>query len=175
MNQRKTVCYGLGELPNWIMEQLAMGTMAVFLPASFAEDGPDITGTFQAEGYRALSCIHSLSTEEIFQMLCQLMSAMEDNEKCYLFSDRYLINMETVFFDPLKCRVKMIYLPNAEGLSGKEQLCRLALDCKKLVSEEGHGYLNSWAEELRKADLSYRSAIHRCELLQQEIYVCDIP
>ena len=175
MNQRKTVCYGAGELPDWIMEQLAMGTMAVFLPVSFVEDGPGITGIFQADGCRALCCMHSLSTEDAFQMLCQLMTAMEDNEKHYLFPDRYLIDMETVFFDPLKNRVKMLFRPNQEGLSGKEQLCRLALACKAIVSEEGHGYLDSWAEELQKADLSYRSAIHRCELLQQEIYVCDIP
>lgn len=175
MNQRKTVCYRAGELPGWIMEQLAMNTMNVFFPASFLVETENIKAVYQLEGYRPMSHIHNLSTEDVFQLLCQLMRAMEDNEKHYLFPDRYLINMETVFFDPLKNRVKMIFLPNEEALSGKEQLCRLAIDCRSLVSEEGRGYLESWAEELETADLSYRSAIHRCELLQQEIYVCDIP
>ena len=108
-------------------------------------------------------------------MLCQLMSAMEDNEKHYLFSERYLINAETVFIDPLKNRIKMIYLPNEEALQGKIQLCQLALFCKSMIDEEGRGYLDSWVEELQKEDHGYRSAIRRCELLMQEIYVCDIP
>ena len=110
-----------------------------------------------------------------YRMLCLLMREMESNEKQYLFADRYLIDAETVYFDPLKNRVKMIFLPNEETVSGKEQLRRLAVFCKSMISEEGHGYLESWTAELEAADLSYRSAIHRCELLQQEIYVCDIP
>lgn len=175
MNQRKTVCYEAGKLPAWIMEQLAMGIMGVFFPVNFMKEDGRMTAVFQTDGYKPLSHIHSLSTEEVFQMFCQLMTEMENNEKHYLFPDRYLIHGETVYYNPLKNRMRMIFLPNEEGVSGREQLCRLALSCKNIISEEGHGYLDSWAEELQKADLSYRSAIHRCELLMQEIYVCDIP
>lgn len=175
MNQRKTVSYAVNKLPLWIMEQLTMGTMGVFFPVSFVKEEACIVGVYQTDGYIPLSHMHKMATEDVFQMLCQLMREMESNEKQYLFADRYLIDAETVYFDPLKNRVKMIFLPNEETVSGKEQLRRLAVFCKSMISEEGHGYLESWTAELEAADLSYRSAIHRCELLQQEIYVCDIP
>ena len=175
MNQRKTVSYVENKLPSWIMEQLVMGTMGVFFPVSFVKDEDRIVGVYQTDGYIPLSHIHKMATEDVFQLLCQLMREMENNEKQYLFADRYLINEETVYFDPLKNRVKMIFLPNEEAVSDKEQLCRLAVFCKSMTSEEGHGYLESWTVELESADLNYRSAVHRCELLQQEIYVCDIP
>ena len=69
----------------------------------------------------------------------------------------------------------MIFVLNEEGVAAKEQLCELAVFCQSMVSEEGQSYLRSWAEELQNTGLSYRSAIHRCDMLQQEIYVCDIP
>lgn len=175
MNQRITVSYTEQQLPSWMMEQLTIHTMNVFFPASFLMEKGGVTAVYQTEGYRPLAHAHHLSTEEVFQMLCQLMSAMEDNEKHYLFSERYLINAETVFIDPLKNRIKMIYLPNEEALQGKIQLCQLALFCKSMIDEEGRGYLDSWVEGLQKEDHGYRSAIRRCELLMQEIYVCDIP
>lgn len=108
-------------------------------------------------------------------MLCQLIFQMENNEQHYLYPERYLINRESVYYDPLKNKIKMIFLPNEEARSGQEQLLQLIADCKRLISEEGEGYLDSWAAELQLGELNYRSAIRRCELLQQEIYVCDIP
>ena len=175
MNQKKEVFYGKKGLPEWIVEQLTMGTMDGFLPASFIETENGLEGIFSADGYRPLSHLHNLSTEELFQMLCQLISQMENNESHYLYPERYLMNLETIYYDPLKNRVKLIFLPNEEELSGQEQLLRLITDCKRMISEEGEGYLDSLAEEMRTDSMNYRSAIRRCELLQQEIYVCDIP
>ncbi len=175
MNQRKTVCYEEGQMPFWLMEQLAMGIMDVFFPVSFMKEEQHLTAAFQIDGYRPLSQIHTMSTEDVFQILYQVMMQMETNEKHYLFPESYEITRDTVYFDPLKNRVKMIYRPSEEGLTGKERLSQLILDCKTMVSEEGRSYLDSLAEALQQGDHSYRSAIHRCELLQQEIYVCDIP
>ena len=175
MNQKKEVFYGEKGLPVWIMEQLAMGTMGGFLPVSFIETEKGVEGVFLADGYRPLSHFHSLSTEEMFQLLCQLISEMENNEKHYLYPERYLMNCETVYYDPLKNLVKLIFIPNEEGLSGQEQLRHLISDCKSMMGEEGACYLDSLVEEMRTGPLNYRSAIRRCELLQQEIYVCDIP
>ena len=175
MNQRKTICYTAGQVPLWMMEQLAMGLMEVFFPVSFVKEEENLTAVYQIDGYRPLSQIHALPTEEVFQLFCQVMSRMEQNEKHYLFPDRYRIAMDTVYYDSLKNRVKMIFIPNEEGHTGKSMLCQLARDCKQLVSEEGQTYLDSLAEELEKHDFGYRSAVHRCEMMQQEIYVCDIP
>ena len=175
MNQRVEISYEEKQLPEWMMEQLSLHTMGVFFPAGFMAEKESTTAIFQVDGYRPLSHIHRLATEDVFQMFYQLILEMENNEKHYLFPENYLINEETIYFNPLANRVKMIFLPNEEMVSGKEQLLHLTCFCKTLISEEGQGYLDGWAEELKTGDLSYRSAIHRCELLQQEIYVCDIP
>ncbi|MBR3785482.1 MAG: hypothetical protein IKJ77_03670 [Firmicutes bacterium] len=175
MNQNKTVFYGKDGIPKWMMEQLAMGIMDVFLPVSFIQDTAGISAVFQTGGCRPLHQMKQMSTEEVFQMFCNLIGQMEANERHYLFPDRYVISTETVFYDPLKSRIKMIFVPNEEGLPGKEQLCLLIRDCMNLASEEGRGYLESLAEEICEKDFSYRGILHRCELLQQEVYVCDIP
>ena len=175
MNQKIEVHYGEQGLPKWIMEQLAMGTMEVFLPVCFLETEDGLTGVFQTEGCRPLFHIHSLPTEDVFQLLCQVIRQMENNEKHYLFPERYVVGPDSVCFDPLKNRVKMIFLPAEDACSGRDRLCKLIRDCKRLVSEEGQGYLESLAAELEKGRLGYKAAIRRCELLMQEIYVCDIP
>jgi len=175
MNQRKTIRYKDGQMPAWIMEQLSMETMKVFFPVSFMKEETCIAAVFQTDGYRPLAHIHNLSTEDMFQMFCQLLAEMENNEKHYLFPDCYCIDENTVYFDSLKNRVKMVFLPCEEALHGKEQLRSLVLVCKDLVSEEGKHFLEDFAKLLEKAELNYRSAIHHCELMQQEIYVCDIP
>lgn len=175
MNQRKMICYTEGQLPRWIMEQLTMGLIEVFFPVSFVKEEESLTAVYQIDGYRPLSHLLSLPTEEVFQLLCQVISWMEQNEKHYLFPERYRIAMDTVYYDSLKNRIKMIFIPNEEGNTGTSMLCQLVRDCRKLVSEEGKSYLDSLAEELEKHDFGYRGAIHRCEMMQQEIYVCDIP
>jgi len=175
MNQRKLICYEEKGLPLWIRDQLAMGTMGVFFPVSFIMEETNLTAVFQTDGYRPLSQIQKISTEDVFRIFCHIVMAMENNEKHYLLPEQYVINRDTVYFDLLSGRVKMIFLLNRDATPGVEQLCYLAQACNTMVHEEGEPYLESLIDELQKGGASYRSIIHRCELLQQEIYVCDIP
>ena len=139
------------------------------------EEEKGVTAIFQTEGYRPLSQIQHLPTEEVFQIFGQLLQQMENNERHYLTPERYLISEDTVYIHPLKNKVKLIFDLNEEAIPAREQLSQLTTYCQSMVSEEGQSYLMGFAEELKQASLSYRSAIHRCDMMQQEIYVCDIP
>lgn len=175
MNKRKTICYEAQQMPNWIMEQLAMGTAKSFLPVTFMKEGAQLTAVYQVDDYKQLSQVQSMPTEDVLQVLSQVIMAMEENEKQYLFSEDYLINRDTVFFDTLRGKIKLIFLPNENRSDSKSQICHLADACKSLVGEEGRTYLENMVQEVGSENLCYRSMVHRCEQLLQEVYVCDIP
>mgnify|MGYP003319766334 CR=1 FL=1 len=116
-----------------------------------------------------------MATEEVFHMIMQIIQIVEQNEKHYLFTDRYVIDEHTVWVDRLNGSVGLIYSPNENAMTTVEQVSHLLTYCRAIVPEEGIPYIASIESYLEKGNISYNSFVGKLEILQNEIYVCDIP
>ena len=174
MNQTKSVFYHSHVMPAFIMEQLTAGIVPAFFPVSFIYDGKSYQGVFQTESYSSLSEIEELPVKDMLNLIGMLLHVLSENEKHYISGGEYKIDLNTVYVNRNRTRIKLIYIPNTASSTIKSQLKEFILSCRNKVSEGGRIYLDNMAEYLMREEVGYYSMIHHGEQLQYEISVCGI-
>jgi hypothetical protein len=103
-----------------------------------------------------------------------LLHILSENEKHYISGGKYKLDLNTVYVNRSRTRMKLIYIPNPASYAIKAQLKDFILSCRNKVSEEGTIYLENMADYLMRDEVGYYSMIHHGEQLQYEISVCGI-
>ncbi len=174
MTAKREISYKEEKLPIYVMEQLAAREIPAFFPASFICADDECKGFFETGGYQSLARIDLLPAGVLLAVICRLLEMMIENERHYLPIGSYVFSEETVYVDMQGKKPKLVYIPAEEGKKGTGQIEQLLRGCRKKVSEEALPYIDTMITYLQQDDMHYSRIIRQGQLLQQEIYACDI-
>lgn len=168
------VYYSSSGLASYVPDILTSGRCSLFFPAGFIQDAEKIKGIYRTEGYRKLSSLSTISTEDIFTIVLSILHGVHQSEKLYLFQEMFELCGESVYVDKYFATVKLIFIPAAGQTSLQKKLVDLLFALKKKGNEEGYGYIDDGIRFLQENQFGYRAAIHHLESLRKEVYLCSI-
>ncbi len=175
MNSYLTARYAKEEIPDYIVELLSLGLCDLFLPAGFVEEDGTLTCMYKTEGFRPLSSVLELSTEEIFSVAISLLHGVYQCEKHGIFSENFAVNVDCIFVDKGFDRIKMIYRKEVgAGTDFSKKLAALMRMLREKGAPSGEGYIDSAAEFLASDEYGYKAQLHHLENLRREVYLCGI-
>lgn len=163
-----------GDVENYVREILTLNLCKLFFPVTFTVEGDEISGSYKIEGFKKLSVVNYIGTEDILSIVISLLKDMASCENHYIFCDEYEIDEDTVFVDKSYFMVKMIYRPCSQVKTGPERLLDLINQLKVKTSEEGLPYIEAVTEYISNNNFSYSSVIHYLEKMRKEVYLCGI-
>ncbi|MGN0659307.1 MAG: hypothetical protein ACI4LA_06840 [Emergencia sp.] len=166
--------YNAEELEEYVVDILTMGLSQMFLPAGFVREENILIASFRTEGYRPLSAIVEMHTEDVLKAALSLLQGAGQGEKVYLLPEYYEVRSDCIFVDKGFDRVRMIFVPSETPLSFSEKLADLLDDLKERSHEEGRRYVEDAAEYVRRHPWSSRSVRHHLETLRREVYLCGV-
>lgn len=161
-------------MPSYALDILTSGRCALFFPVGFIKESGQIKGVYCTEGYRNLSAIENISTEDIFTVAISILHGVHQSEKLYLYQEMFALSPESVYVDQCFSTVKLIFIPAARQISLPEKLIGLLQELRKKGNPEGYGYLDDGIEFLRENQFGYQVAVHHLESLRKEVYLCNI-
>lgn len=202
MNGQRELTYGTQDVPEYVRDILTAGVSRLFLPVGFVEEGELLSGHFRTEGYRKLSSVSEIGTEDIFAVILGILRGVWQAERLYLFSEMYEIRPDCIYVDRGYSDVRLVFIPagrdrlpdslasekpetvseagtggadrSSEGpLPLTEKLVLLLEYLRKRGSREGWSYIDSAVGFLRE-DWGYKALVHRLEELRREIYLCSV-
>lgn len=174
MNGKKNISYESEQMPEYLVDQLASGILPTFLPVSFVYEDTQCLAVYHTEHFRTLASVKEIGIKDMLTIFCQLLTMLSENEKHYVFGETYQIHVDTVYVDALFSKVRLIFQPLARLCTAKAQLTTLLRDCMPKVSAEGRPYLEDMIAYINREETGYVQAIRHGEMLQNEIYLCDI-
>lgn len=176
MSGRLEVIYGKQEIPEYVRDILAAGASRLFLPAGFVEEGELLSGHFRTEGYRKLSSMGDIGTENIFSVILGILRGVWQTERIYLFSEMYEIFPDCIYVKQGYTDIRMVYVPSEIQKPPKsltEKLEALTEYLRKHGSQESWPYMDKVIAFLG-GDWGHRALVHRLEELRREVYLCSV-
>lgn len=174
MNGNVRVKYRRNQLFDYVSEILALGECGFFFRGSFAYMGECAEGCFETEGYRRLSSLKEIGTEDILSIAVFLLQGVMQGERNYLFAERYAIDCDTVFVDKSISNVKLIYTPPVENTELMDKMILLLQNLRCKGHEEGYDYIDHAIGFMTSEGYNLRAVISYIESLRREVYLCSI-
>lgn len=168
------VNYEENVLHTYVMEILTLGLCSFFFKGSFIRSEASLLGTFETKGFRKLSSLNEIGTEDILTIAISILQGAVKGEQHYIFSDEYEIDVNTVFVDKSISAVKVIYLPSAEKTELSAKIGHLLRLLKGRCAEEGRAYLDNAIDFIENSGFNDQSVVHHLENLRREVYLCSI-
>ncbi|WP_161874788.1 hypothetical protein ACPW7J_08910 [Ihubacter sp. rT4E-8] len=173
MNGQTEIKYKKEKVPNYVLDILTAGAGSLFLPVGFVRDEEFLFGHYKTEGYRKLTAMKEIGTEDILGIVLGLLHGIWQGERVYLFSEIYEILPEYIFVSRGYDVIKMVFVPAEEQKKLTDKLRDLLLYLRERGHSEGYAYIDQALEFLHE-DWGYRALVHRLESLRREVYLCSV-
>ncbi len=180
MNGQMEVKYGKQDMPEYVRDILTAGASRLFLPAGFVEEDELLFGHFRTEGYRNLSAVRKLETENILAVILAILHGIWQTERIYLFSEMYQIRADCIYVDRQYTDVRMVYVPAGWAKKSEmpeetltEKLEKLLETMRGSGSRQSGPYIDKVISFLQE-NWGYKALVHRLEELRREVYLCGV-
>lgn len=166
--------YEHGRVKEYAVEILTLGLCDLFFREQFISERDYLIGSCQTEGYLCLASFRHLKTDEILQIMTGLLHGVYQAEKHYLFAEEFQLSQELIFVAPDFSRLKVLFVPDFEGISLKRKLMRLLTEFREKSTSQAAGYIENALDFMEQDEYGYKSILHHFENLRREVYLCGV-
>lgn len=174
INGKIEVRYEQDAIKPYVLDILTLGLCRFFFSGSFVCDSGRILASYQTEGFRRLTSLKHIGTEDIFTIVISVLQGASAGERHYIFSEEYDIDAESVFVDKSISAVKLIFTPSVYKNTLSEKMIHLLHFFREVGADEGIPYIDNAAAFIEENGENDHAVIHHLENLRREIYLCSV-
>ena len=148
------------ELESWKVKEfeekiLFSGLCDFVIPMSFSDTKNSKKIKYNCSGYSSIRDLQASSTKEFFEIIEKTLITLNKSVEFYIPHEKVRLDIDTVFYDNKRKRVRIAYIPEEEGTL-MEHLNAFFDQLLELAAEDTVEYIRSLKEDLNFNNRSLR-------------------
>lgn len=170
-----TVDLPKGRIKSYEKEMIVLEEPDFLIPMCFIDLGEKERVMYDYRGMMPMTDLTScLTVRDTFDLAEGVFSILERASDFLLFPERLSLRKETVYFDPEKKRVQLLFLPPERELNPKEELLAFLHELQSLyLTKETSEYIELLKEYVL-ANRGSNELWRRAAMMKREAFLCGI-
>lgn len=166
------------ELEKWKVKEfeekvLFSGLCDFIIPMSFSDMNNKKKIKYNCSGYSSVRDMDISSINGIFEIIEKTLITLSKSIEFYIPHEKVTLNIDTVFYDNKRKRVRIAYMPDDKGTLMEHLNCFLD-QLANLVDEDGLEYINSLKRDLNLNNRNLRDMAVFVSEQKKRINKCGI-
>ena len=103
------------------------------IPVSFVDYGDVYSATYDYSGFTSIAnAAMPLGVRDVLDCLESIVIAYRKAHTYLLFPDRFTLNSDTVYVNPEKREIRLLFLPPEEDITSSEELLKFIVQLKEM-------------------------------------------